>query len=114
MTAKRPTLSIKPAAPAVGAKPAARAKPAAPGLRQSYEVKPVLQPGYRPNLKADSLALCLLGAANAVAQVRGGTTLPQALTTAFNVTAAHPARFGCCPGCARCPRGWRLRPDPIP
>ena len=84
MTIKRPTLSIKPAA----------ARPAAPRVRQSYEVKPVLQPGYRPNLKPDSLALALLGAANAVAQVRAGTTLPQALLTAFGVTAAGPQTRG--------------------
>lgn len=84
MTTKRPTLSIKPAAKA----------PAAPRIRPSYEVKPVLQPGYRPNLKPDSLALCLLGAANAVAQVRAGTALPQALTTAFGVTNASPQARG--------------------
>jgi 16S rRNA (cytosine967-C5)-methyltransferase len=83
MSTKRPTLSIKPAA-----------KPAAPRLRQSYEVKPVLQPGYRPDLKPDSLALCLLGAANAVAQVRAGAALPEALKTAFGVTAATPQARG--------------------
>ncbi|SHH29336.1 16S rRNA (cytosine(967)-C(5))-methyltransferase RsmB [Massilia sp. CF038] len=82
MTNKRPTLSLKPA------------RPAAPRIRPSYEVKPVLQPGFRPNLKPDSLALCLLGAANAVAQVRTGTTLPQALLTAFGVTAATPQARG--------------------
>lgn len=84
MTNKRPTLSIKPAA----------AKPAAPRVRPSYEVKPVLQPGYRPNLKPDSLALALLGAANAVSQVRGGAALPQALLTAFGVTNATPQTKG--------------------
>lgn len=83
MTAKRPTLSIKPSAP----------KPA-PRVRASYEVKPVLQPGYLPQLKADSLALALLGAANAVSQVRAGVTLPQALTTAFGVTQATPQTRG--------------------
>jgi len=82
MTTKRPTLSLKPA------------KPTAQRIRPSYEVKPVLQPGYRPDLKPDSLALCLLGAANAVAQVRTGTTLPQALTTAFGVTNATPQARG--------------------
>ncbi|WP_426194291.1 16S rRNA (cytosine(967)-C(5))-methyltransferase RsmB [Massilia sp. DWR3-1-1] len=66
----------------------------ASALRASYDVKPVLQPGYLPRLKADSLALCLLGAANAVAQVRSGTTLPQALTTAFGVTQATPQARG--------------------
>jgi len=84
MTNKRPTLSIKPAAP----------KAASPRVRPSYEVKPVLQPGYRPDLKPDSLALCLLGAANAVAQVRGGAALPQALLTAFGVTNAAPQARG--------------------
>ncbi|MDQ1832813.1 16S rRNA (cytosine(967)-C(5))-methyltransferase RsmB [Massilia scottii] len=87
MTNKRPTLSIKPAA-------AKADKPAAPRMRASFEVKPVLQPGYRPDLKPDSLALCLLGAANAVAQVRGGAALPQALLTAFGVTAAAPQARG--------------------
>jgi 16S rRNA (cytosine967-C5)-methyltransferase len=84
MTDKRPTLSIKPA----------RAKPAPSRMRPSYEVKPVLQPGYRPDLAPDSLALCLLGAANAVAQVRSGTTLPMALATAFAVTGASPQARG--------------------
>ena len=86
MTNKRPTLSIKPAAP--------KARPPAPRVRASYEVKPVLQPGYRPDLKPDSLALCLLGAANAVAQVRSGAALPQALLTAFGVTNAAPQARG--------------------
>jgi len=84
MTNKRPTLSLK----------AAPSKGAAPRIRPSYEVKPVLQPGFRPDLKPDSLALGLLGAANAVAQVRAGVTLPQALTTAFGVTAAAPQARG--------------------
>ena len=71
------------------------AKPVAPsGPRPSYEVKPVLQPGYRADLRADSLAMALLGAANAVAQVRAGTTLPQALLTAFGVAAAGPQGKG--------------------
>lgn len=85
MTTKRSTLTLKPAAAKTSA---------APRVRASYEVKPVLQPGYRPNLKPDSLALCLLGAANAVAQVKAGTTLPQALLTAFGVTAAAPQARG--------------------
>ena len=86
MTNKRQTLSIKPALP--------KAHSAAPRVRASYEVKPVLQPGYRPDLKPDSLALCLLGAANAVAQVRSGAALPQALLTAFGVTSAAPQARG--------------------
>ena len=91
MTNKRPTLSIK--TPPV-LKPGLKKGPAAPPLRPSYEVKPVLQPGFRPDLKPDSLALCLLGAANAVAQVRAGAALPQALLTAFGVTAASPQARG--------------------
>lgn len=86
MTTKRPTLSLKSAA--------AKTAPAPQRIRPSYEVKPVLQPGFRPNLKPDSLALALLGAANAVAQVRAGVALPQALTTAFGVTAALPQARG--------------------
>jgi 16S rRNA (cytosine967-C5)-methyltransferase len=78
MTDKRPTLTIKP-------KPkAASQRPAAPRLRPSYEVKPVRQLGFRPDLKADSLAFALLGAASAVARVREGTALPQALAGVFN------------------------------
>ena len=73
---KRPTLKLK-------TKPAPGQAPAAPKLRPSYhpDLKPVLQPGFQPDLRADSLAFCLLGAANAVAQVRTGTALPQALTS---------------------------------
>ena len=93
MTAKRQTLTIKTPSIKPAAKPRTPAPEQAP-LRASYEVKPVLQPGYLPRLKPDSLALCLLGAANAVAQVRAGTTLPQALTTAFGVTQASPQARG--------------------
>jgi 16S rRNA (cytosine967-C5)-methyltransferase len=67
---KRPTLSLKPAA-----------KPAAPKLRASHarELKPALQTHFQTGLKPDSLAYSLIGAANALAQVRTGTNLPQAL-----------------------------------
>jgi 16S rRNA (cytosine967-C5)-methyltransferase len=92
MSTKRPTLSIKPAAPKAAARPAVRGD--AQRVRPSYEVKPVLQPGYRPDLSADSLALSLLGAANAVALVRSGVTLPQALLTAFGVVQAGPQARG--------------------
>jgi 16S rRNA (cytosine967-C5)-methyltransferase len=92
MTNKRATLSIKPAAKA--AKPAAKGPRQLAEPRPSYEVKPVLQPGYRPQLPSDSLALALLGAANAVAQVRGGAALPQALDIAFGVCAATPQTKG--------------------
>ena len=90
MTDKRPTLSLKPAPKNAGAPKRA----AAPAIRPSYEVKPVLQSGYRPDLRDDSLALALTGAAHAVAQVRGGVTLPQALGVAFNVMDASPQARG--------------------
>jgi 16S rRNA (cytosine967-C5)-methyltransferase len=86
MTDKRPTLSLKPQA-----RPA---RPATPRLRASHEVKAPLQPAYRPNLPPDSLALALLGAANAVAQVRAGSALPAALANAFKVLAATPQTRG--------------------
>jgi 16S rRNA (cytosine967-C5)-methyltransferase len=72
----RPTLKVKPKSP--GARQDApragggSARPAAPE-------RAVLQPFYKPDLKPDSLAYALLGAANAVSQVRAGTALPQAL-----------------------------------
>jgi 16S rRNA (cytosine967-C5)-methyltransferase len=120
MTDKRPTLSIKPkASPAragqskapygksakPGAAKSAPAKPAVPAHAYSPAPapspaaaqtlnKPVLQPGYKPDLKSDSLALALLGAANAVAQVRGGTALPVALSMAFGVAGPTPQTRG--------------------
>ncbi|MGZ8291086.1 MAG: 16S rRNA (cytosine(967)-C(5))-methyltransferase RsmB [Telluria sp.] len=90
MTDKRPTLSLKPAPKNNGAPKRAPA----PAIRPSYEVKPVLQSGYRPDLRDDSLALALAGAAHAVAQVRGGVTLPLALATAFGVMDASPQSRG--------------------
>jgi 16S rRNA (cytosine967-C5)-methyltransferase len=84
MTAKRPTLSLKTAKP----------RAAAP-VRPSYAVKPVLQTGYRADLPPDSLALALLGAANACAQVRAqGVALPQALATAAAIAQATPQARG--------------------
>jgi len=55
----------------------------APRLRETHQVKVAPQRDYRPDLKSDSLALALLGAANAVARVRGGMALPQALAGVF-------------------------------
>ena len=122
MTDKRPTLSIKPKAATAKAGPSkkpfakpgherpAAAKPAAakpavaphayslPAARPAEPSqqlnKVVLQPGYKPDLKSDSLALALLGAANAVAQVRGGTALPSALSMAFGVAGPTPQTRG--------------------
>jgi 16S rRNA (cytosine967-C5)-methyltransferase len=67
---KRPTLSLKSAA-----------KPAAPKMRASHarELKPALQTHFQTSLKPDALAYSLMGAANAIAQVRTGTNLPLAL-----------------------------------
>ena len=70
MNKQRPTLSLK-----------SPAKAAAPKLRASHarDLKPALQTSFQTGLKPDSLAFSLLGAAHAVAQVRTGTNLPQAL-----------------------------------
>ncbi|MBV7537980.1 16S rRNA (cytosine(967)-C(5))-methyltransferase RsmB [Duganella sp. sic0402] len=67
---KRPTLSLK-----------SPAKQAAPKLRASHarELKPALQTHFQTKLKPDSLAYSLIGAASAIAQVKTGTNLPQAL-----------------------------------
>ncbi|MCC2958150.1 16S rRNA (cytosine(967)-C(5))-methyltransferase RsmB [Massilia sp. IC2-477] len=63
-------------------------------LRQSHEVKVAPQRDYRPDLKSDSLALSLLGAANAVARVRAGSALPQALSAVFSAYEATPQARG--------------------
>jgi 16S rRNA (cytosine967-C5)-methyltransferase len=63
-------------------------------LRPSHEVKVAPQRDYRPDLKADSLALALLGAANAVARVRAGTALPQALSSVFTAYDVTPQARG--------------------
>jgi len=121
MTDKRRTLSIDPKAastkvskpagnpaaqyarPKAQAKPPARvqkpqAKPAAPApalqVRAAHEVKPQFQQAFRPNLPGDSLALAMLGAASAVAQVRAGTALPQALAGVFSAYEVTPQSRG--------------------
>ena len=62
------------------------AKPAAPKVRSSHarELKPALQTHFQTSLKPDSLAYSLLGAASAIAQVRTGTNLPQALAQVWS------------------------------
>ena len=85
---KRPLITIK-----TSPKPASRPEPRS-AERPHHALKPVLQPGYKPDLKPDSLAFCLLGAANAVAQVRSGTALPQALAKLFVQTGALPQARG--------------------
>jgi 16S rRNA (cytosine967-C5)-methyltransferase len=123
MTDKRPTLSIKPKAASAAKSPAKPANPAAQyarpkaqpprpepkqapkaqvkqaapkpaPARPSYELKPQFQHAYRPDLPGDSLALALLGAASAVAAVRGGTALPQALAHVFSSYEAAPQTRG--------------------
>ncbi len=77
---------------------AARREQAAPAdrprLRESHEVKVAPQRDYRPDLKADSLALALLGAASAVARVRAGSALPQALSAVFTAYEVTPQARG--------------------
>jgi 16S rRNA (cytosine967-C5)-methyltransferase len=95
------------ARPKAASQPAAKperkpdAKPAAPAPRKpepaarpSHEVKPHFQQDYRPDLPGDSLALAMLGAASAVAQVRAGTALPQALSNVFAAFGATPQNRG--------------------
>ena len=66
----------------------------APALRPSHEAKPHLQRDYHPDLKEDLLALALLGAANALARVKAGTALPQALAGVFAAYEATPQARG--------------------
>src|SRR5476649_2863868 len=81
---KRPTLSLK------------SPVKAAPKLRASHarELKPAPQTGFKTGLKPDSLAFSLIGAAQAVAQVRTGTALPQALAQIAARTDATPQARG--------------------
>ena len=82
---KRPTLSLK-----------SPAKAAAPKLRASHarDLKPALQTSFQTGLKPDSLAYSLIGAAQAVAQVRTGTNLPQALAQVWAKGDASPQARG--------------------
>jgi len=82
---KRPTLSLK-----------SPAKAAAPKLRASHarDLKPALQTSFQTGLKPDSLAYSLIGAAQAVAQVRTGTNLPQALAQVWAKGDATPQARG--------------------
>ncbi len=82
---QRPILRAKPKAPvAKRAAPNAAAPASTPVSTPAPALnKAVLQPGYRPELPSDALAFHLFGAAHAVAQVRAGSALPQALTKVF-------------------------------
>jgi 16S rRNA (cytosine967-C5)-methyltransferase len=90
----RPQAAGQPA-PKPAQKPAAKPAPRpAPAARPAYEVKPQFQQDFRPDLPSDSLALAMLGAASAVAQVRAGTALPQALAQVFAAYGATPQGRG--------------------
>jgi 16S rRNA (cytosine967-C5)-methyltransferase len=100
----RPAAPIRPPA-AVPAPVAAAARPTppapppsavdeAPRVRQSHEFKTHVQLDYRPDLKSDSLAFALLGAASSLARVRAGTALPQALGEVFQAYGATPQARG--------------------
>jgi 16S rRNA (cytosine967-C5)-methyltransferase len=82
---KRPTLSLK-----------SPAKAAAPKLLASHarDLKPALQTSFQTGLKPDSLAFSLIGAAHAVAQVRTGTNLPQALAQVWGRQETSPQARG--------------------
>lgn len=68
----------------------------ADGLRPSYhrDFKPAPQTSFKAEVKPDSLAFALLGAAAAVVRVREGMALPQALAIVFNDTQATPQARG--------------------
>ena len=85
MNKQRPTLSLK-----------SPAKAAAPKLRASHarDLKPALQTSFQTGLRPDSLAFSLIGAAHAVAQVRTGTNLPQALAQVWAKNDATPQARG--------------------
>ena len=76
------------------AQPARAVSEEAPRLRASHEVKVAPQRDYKPDLKSDSLALALLGAASAVARVQGGMALPQALSIVFGAYDVTPQTRG--------------------
>jgi 16S rRNA (cytosine967-C5)-methyltransferase len=80
------------ARPVPESRPAPRAD--ATRVRHSHEVKNPAQLDYRPDLKPDSLAFALLGAAAALARVRTGTALPQALAEVFQAYDAAPQARG--------------------
>jgi 16S rRNA (cytosine967-C5)-methyltransferase len=82
MNKQRPTLSLK--------------SPAAPKERASHAraLKPAVQTDFKTGLKPDSLAFSLMGAAHAVAQVRTGTALPQALALVASRHEATPQARG--------------------
>jgi 16S rRNA (cytosine967-C5)-methyltransferase len=81
---KRPLITIKPAA----------TRPSASKPKSGTQSHARPQPTFKPALKPDSLAFSLLGAAQAVAEVRAGGALPQVLARIFAQTDANPQARG--------------------
>jgi 16S rRNA (cytosine967-C5)-methyltransferase len=90
----RPSAEREAAVDAKARRAPAPAPKEAPRLRDTHQVKVAPQRDYRPDLKSDSLALSLLGAANAVARVRAGAALPQALAAVFAAYDVTPQTRG--------------------
>ncbi|WP_426342869.1 16S rRNA (cytosine(967)-C(5))-methyltransferase RsmB [Pseudoduganella sp. S-14] len=65
-------------------------------MRESHhrDLKPRVQTDFQSELKQDSLAFALLGAATAAVQVQQGTALPQALASVFANNDATPQARG--------------------
>lgn len=90
---KRPTITVKPPA----RQDAKKSVPPTKSVAPTKSVPPALDrisPPIASNLKPDSLALSLLGAADAVAQVRNGIALPQALARVFAQSHLSPQMRG--------------------
>ena len=98
---KRPLITVKKAPKPVriklkpasgpGSAPSAIAIPSASELPSSGRS---LQPNFKTKLPHESLAFALFGAAQAVAQVKAGTALPQALAKIFEHSNAGPPAHG--------------------
>jgi 16S rRNA (cytosine967-C5)-methyltransferase len=88
--------SNPPRTPGPAAAPVVRSEFNEDGLRPSYhrDFKPAPQTSFKAEVKPDSLAFALLGAAAAVVRVREGMALPQALAIVFNDTQATPQARG--------------------
>jgi 16S rRNA (cytosine967-C5)-methyltransferase len=95
-----PAAPAAPAAPATAPTPAPTPAPAADRpapavrVRHTHEVKNAAQLDYRPDLKNDSLAFALLGAAASLARVQGGSALPQAINDVADAYGALPQARG--------------------
>lgn len=92
-----------PGSPWAASKPAARGTdtpapraPARPAFRDSHhrDLQPRVQTDFQSELKQDSLAFAILGAASAAVQVQQGTALPQALAGVFASNSVTPQARG--------------------